>query len=125
MVGLTCSSVRRREEASRHLSVPTMYCCRANSFSSRASWSLVKMVRTRLALPFLALKMGKQHLEIRKPGGKGDRWGQGGEEPLEGVPFSVGSPFEGPFLERQKGSSHVEVSPLERQKWSLWRGSPI
>ena len=33
------------------LSVPTMYCCRSNSFSSRSSCSWVKIVRTRLPLP--------------------------------------------------------------------------
>lgn len=57
--------------------MPTMYCCRANSFSSRASWSLVKMVRTRLALPALVLKIGKQHLESRNPGGEGEQWSGG------------------------------------------------
>lgn len=114
MVDPTCSSVRCREEASRHLSVPTMYCCRANSFSSRASWSLVKMVRTRLALPVLALKMGKQHLEIRKPGGEVGGGVRVERSHQRGPLLEWGPPLEGPFLERQKGSSRLEVSPLKR-----------
>lgn len=40
-----------RAEARRNLSEPTMYCCRANSFSSRESCSLVKLVRIRFDFP--------------------------------------------------------------------------
>lgn len=44
-----------RAEARRNLSEPTMYCCRANSFSSRESCSLVKLVRIRFDFPPLDL----------------------------------------------------------------------
>lgn len=97
--------MRCREEASRQRSCPTRYCCRANSCSSRASCSLLKMVRTRLALPGLPLSRGKQHLEIRKPGGDTGR-GQGGEE----SPLKWGPSLRASSLERQKESSLLEES---------------
>lgn len=102
--------MRCREEASRQRSCPTRYCCRANSCSSRASCSLLKMVRTRLALPGLALNRGKQHLEIRKPGGNRER-GQGGEQHSEGSPLEWGPSLGASFLERQEESPHLEVCP--------------
>lgn len=52
---LTWASVSCRAEARRNLSDPTMYCCRANSFSSRESCSLVKLVRIRFDFPPLVL----------------------------------------------------------------------
>lgn len=58
-MGLTWASVSCRADASRNLSEPTMYCCRANSCSSLESCSLLKLVRRRLDFPALVLKEWK------------------------------------------------------------------
>lgn len=51
----TWASVSCRAEARRNRSDPTMYCCRANSFSSRDSCSMVKLVRILFDFPPLVL----------------------------------------------------------------------